>query len=67
LILIAQGMVFKDEIVSTTLKRRFTEEALDALNLSDAEVMECKKKIYKFFSHGTKVLTKLSIIFFDFS
>ncbi|CAG0923375.1 unnamed protein product [Notodromas monacha] len=49
------GMVRADEIVSVTLKRRFTEEALDAANMNDKEETRIKLKIARFFSKGLKI------------
>ena len=52
---ISQGMVEPGDVVSETLKREFTEEALGALDKSEEEIAAVGKKIDDLFDHGVEV------------
>ena len=52
---ISQGMVEPGDVVSETLKREFTEEALGALDKSEEEIATVRKKIEDLFDHGVEV------------
>lgn len=49
------GMVDPDEVVITTLRREFMEEALDSLNLEDAEKAELESAMSTFFEKGDEI------------
>lgn len=49
------GMVDPGEVISTTLKREFMEEALDLLQKSEKDVIQIRKEIEKIFNEGIEV------------
>lgn len=49
------GMVDPGEVISTTLKREFMEEALDLLQKSEEDVIKIRKEIEKIFNEGIEV------------
>lgn len=49
------GMVDGDENISSTLKREFMEETMNALEKSDTEVEEIETSINKFFANGDEI------------
>jgi hypothetical protein len=50
-----QGMVDPGEVVKTTLKREFMEEAMNSLEASDTDRQAMEQKIDQFFSAHTLV------------
>ncbi|XP_043279978.1 ADP-ribose pyrophosphatase, mitochondrial [Venturia canescens] len=49
------GMVDGDETISTTLKREFIEETMNALNKSETELQWLKTLVENFFEHGKEI------------
>ena len=61
-----QGMVDPGEKVSVTLKREFSEEALNTLEMSKEESHKLEEQIKSLFQQGTQV-SDLNLIFLFFS
>jgi ADP-ribose pyrophosphatase len=53
--IIIQGMVDPGELVSVTVKKEFGEEALNTLEMTEAEKAEMSKMVEKFLSDGDEV------------
>lgn len=51
------GMVDCGELVSTTLKREFMEEAMDVLGKSEKDTIEIKQRIEEIFQEGIEVFS----------
>jgi len=50
-----QGMVDPGEVVTTTVKREFIEEAMDSLALSEDDQRRINQQISDFFKHYSEV------------
>lgn len=53
--IIIQGMVDPGELVSVTIKKEFGEEALNTLEMTEAEKAKMSKMVEKFLSDGDEV------------
>ena len=52
-------MVTPGEAVSLTLKREFSEETMNSLEVSDEQKQVIKEQVEEMFRHGTEVITPL--------